>query len=284
MKNLIVAKIGTAVLTNGEIEKRIAVLAADMAQLLDAGFQILVVTSGAVGQGRKLFGDDFQPVSYPGLDERLIKKRAQASVGQSSLIRLYEREFDKLGYKAAQALLTQTNLAKDNVFLEIKAVIETLLSWGVIPILNENDVESDKELKYDSRDKRSFGDNDVLTKIICGMLMPALKAVIFLTDQDGVYESFPPQNNSKTISVIYDAPKILANLTDCTNKGGTGGMLRKVEIAQHLSLNGVSAYIANGVTPDVLARIILEKEDLGTFFPPFSQFTKGSAAHKTTKL
>ncbi len=211
---------------------------------------VLVVSSGAVASGMHKMGLSERPRSIP-------HKQAVAAVGQSALMDAWEAAFDKYDLHVAQVLLTGEDLANRRRYLNARNTLETLLSWGITPIINENDTVAVEGIK--------FGDNDNLSALIAGLVGAEL--VINLSDIDGLYDSNPKRNPSATLIPLV--PRVDQKILSCAapepGAVGTGGMLSKVNAARKCLALGIPMIIAPGRKRDVLLRLF-EGEELGTLF------------------
>ena len=255
----IVVKIGTNTLStkDGKMAlSRIYGFIEDIAELKNQGKEVIMVTSGAVGFGAK-------KLNIPKPDT-VETKQACAAIGQAKLTHFYEDAFDKFNITVAQVLLTEDDFDYRNRYLSIKSALNELLSFNVIPIINQNDTVSVSKSKQTL--KPSFGDNDKLSSLV----MSALNAdvLIILTDVDGLYDDDPRENkNAKLIPVVKEiTPEIVSLGFDASN-GGRGGMRTKLEAAQVATHSGGYAIIANGSKPNIVARIFSD-EEIGTIFMP----------------
>lgn len=266
MGEIIAVKIGTEALTgNGETEKTIVLLAEDIAAVVRSGKKILIVTSGAVGEGEKELFGDFPVVAFGNMNQAIIRKQAQAAVGQGSLITAYKKAFARHGLIAAQVLLTQSDFADQQNSLNICATIQTLLLNNLIPVLNENDVVSNEELCRETKQGIVFSDNDSLASVVAIKLL--LDGLVFLTDVKGVYENYPPRHGESPIAILHSIPYSLYSNSDNENKKGKGSMRSKVEAGIKVNSYGIPVYIV-GWEPRVLSRLLLNNERIGTFLPP----------------
>ena len=197
-----------------------------------------------------------------GLTERprsIPQKQAAAAVGQGALMEAWEAAFDKYDLQVAQVLLTSEDLSHRHRYLNARNTLETLLSWGIMPIINENDTVVVEEIK--------FGDNDHLSALIAGLVGADL--VINLTDIDGLYDHDPRIHGSaKLIPLVQrvDA-KVLACAAPEPGTVGTGGMLSKLNAARKCLALGIAMIIAPGKQRDVILRLF-DGENLGTMFVP----------------
>jgi len=247
----IVVKLGTGVLTDSRKQPdpaQLEQLVAQIAALRQAGRQVVVVTSGAVGAGMGALGFQSRPAD-------LAEKQACAAVGQSRLMAVYDQLFARHGLVVAQVLLTHDDLEHHERHLNARNTLVTLLDLGVVPIINENDAVSFTEIK--------FGDNDKLSALVASLLPADL--LVILTTVDGVLENFG-QASAQTIPVIEQIDGAIEDLAGgTTSETAVGGMKSKVDAAKIVVRSGIPLVIASGRKPDVLARI-LGGEDEGTLF------------------
>jgi len=250
----IVVKIGSGVLTedNGLNLKALRSISRQICQLADRGLEIILVSSGAMASGIKKIGLSKRPDEIP-------KRQAIAAVGQAGLIMEYEKSFARYNKKVAQILLTSDDLVNRKRYLNARNTLCTLLSWQVIPIINENDTVVVEEIK--------FGDNDNLAAMIT-LLMDA-DILINLTDIDGLYTRNPRKyQDAELISVVTTIKKDIEKYaSDIPGPLGTGGMLSKIIAAKKLTAAGIPMLIAGGEKHDILIKLFAGKEH-GTFFIP----------------
>jgi len=253
-KRLIV-KVGSNVLTKdqGLNLPVIYSLSKQISNLMDMGMDVILVSSGAMAAGQKKVGLLKRPEEIP-------KRQAIAAVGQTGLMLEYEKAFAVYDIKVAQILLTgdDLNTSRDR-YLNARNTMNTLLSWKIVPIINENDTVVVEEIK--------FGDNDNLSAMI-SLLMNA-DMMINLTDIDGLHTGDPRKNEN--VELISNVETINADLEkiagDIPGALGTGGMLSKVKAAAKLTQAGIPMIIANALLPDILLKLVAG-EPLGTFFIP----------------
>lgn len=249
-----VIKVGSNVLTkdNGLNVEVISSISGQICRLIDQGMEILLVSSGAMAAGVKKLGLPRRPDEIPG-------RQAVAAVGQAGLMREYEKAFEGHDKKVAQLLLTSDGLSNRRRYLNARNTLYTLLSWKVVPIINENDTVSVEEIK--------FGDNDNLSAMIT-LLMDA-DILINLTDIDGLYTKDPrtylDAELIPEVSAISRAIEKFA--TDIPGALGTGGMSTKIKAARKVTTAGIPMIIAKGYKPDILIRLF-DGESHGTFFVP----------------
>ncbi|MEW5821842.1 MAG: glutamate 5-kinase [Cyanobacteriota bacterium] len=278
----IVIKFGTNVVTkeSGDIAiGRIYTIIEDIAELHSQGKEILIVSSGAVGMGRKTINMDSKTKTLPLM-------QACAAIGQARLMYLYEEGFDKLSISIAQVLLTEEDFTDRKRYLNLRSTLNTLLEYKIIPIINQNDVVSTSELEpiAASEDRKvNFGDNDKLSALVMSKLDADL--LILLTDVDGLYNCNPKINSEAEI--IQHVEKItpeLENLCDdCNLNRSRGGMKSKLEAVKVAVNSGGKAIIANGKTLNIIKDIFDEKP-LGTIFLPVKHLSskKRWIAYATT--
>lgn len=250
----IVVKIGTRVITRDDgvlDQQRISQLAGELHQVLDSGRKVVVVSSGAVGAGMGRLGLESRPVDV----ERL---QAVAAVGQSLLVEVYDRSLAAFGRHAAQILLTAEDLEDRTRYLNARNTIRTLLEYGAVPIINENDTVSVDELQI------TFGDNDHLAAIVTNLIRAPL--LVLLSDVDGLYQGDPVDPASRVIPTVKQLDQSVFDLVRDRATGlSRGGMARKLEAARQATTAGENVIIAGGRTPGALAAI-LDGQQVGTLF------------------
>ena len=251
----ILVKIGSAVLTGEEgldlniIEQ----LVSDIAALRERGCQVVLVSSGAIASGKHRMGIKGKLKSIP-------QKQAAAAVGQGRLMRVYSNAFGKHGLFVGQVLLTMSDITDRKRFLNIRNTLFTLMDWGVITIINENDTVSVDEIK--------FGDNDHLAAMVANICEANL--VVNLTSTEGLYDRNPNSSKkAKLIPLVTEiTPEIEAAATDEATSVGMGGMKSKVLAAKKVIASGIPYIIAPGRRPGVLQEILDGKETGTLFLPP----------------
>ena len=249
-----VVKVGSGVLTreNGLNLNVIDDLTTDICALRKRGIEIILVSSGAIAAGLRKMGLSKKP-------DALSHKQALAALGQSDLIRVYEEAFGRHGAKAAQLLLTRDDLTHRRRYLNARNTLFTLLSWKIIPIINENDTVSADEIK--------FGDNDTLSAMVTNLT--EARILVNLTNIDGLYDKDPRVNKDAELIRVVDRVdrKIMRFASSIPGAMGTGGMASKVAAAKNVALRGVPTIIANGLRPRIL-RDVFSGKDSGTLFMP----------------
>lgn len=250
----IVVKAGSGVLTgkNGLNSRVINDLTGDIFFLMEKGLEIILVSSGAIAAGLKKVGLARRP-------ESISKQQAIAAVGQSSLMMAYEKAFGRYGQTVGQILITRDDLNNRHRYLNARNTIFRLLSWKIIPVINENDTVVVDEIK--------FGDNDNLSAMVTSMTESNL--LINLTDIDGFFDKDPRvHREARFIRVVERVDKnIMRYAGSIPGFLGTGGMASKVKAAQKAAVGGVPVIIANGRRRGVLRDIFMGKE-IGTLFMP----------------
>lgn len=250
----VIVKVGSNVLTeNSGLDLNVVrSISRQICRLIDRGLEVILVTSGAMSAGIRKIGLSKRPDEIP-------KRQAVSAVGQASLIMEYENAFERYGNKVAQILLTSDDLNNRKRYLNARNTLYTLLSWQVVPIINENDTVAIESIK--------FGDNDNLAAMIA-LLMDA-DILIILSDIDGLYAKDPRSNpDAELIPTVTTFKKSLEKVAgDIPGSLGTGGMLSKIKAAKKVTSAGVPMVIANGNVPDILEKLF-DGGSYGTFFVP----------------
>jgi len=254
----IVAKFGTSLLTAGTSKlnpDKMTDLVGQLARLHGQGAEIVVVTSGAIAAGREKLGLARKTSGIP-------YKQVLASVGQSRLMDIYERLFDRHGITVGQALLTKSDLRDRYGYLNARNTLLALIELEVICIANENDV-----VAVDEIEEAKFGDNDNLSAMVANLIDADL--LLIMTDIEGLYTADPNHDpNAKLIPLVEKIDARIEGLVSGSASGlGTGGMVTKIEAAKLATTCGVTVVIANGRQPDVLVRLAAG-ETIGTRFLP----------------
>jgi glutamate 5-kinase len=253
----VIVKVGSNVLTeeSGLDLNIVRSISRQICRLIDRGLEVILVTSGAMSAGMRKIGLSKRPDEIP-------KRQAVSAVGQASLIMEYENAFERYGNKVAQILLTSDDLNNRKRYLNARNTLYTLLSWQVVPIINENDTIAVESIK--------FGDNDNLAAMIA-LLMDA-DILIILSDIDGLYAKDPRIHpDAELIRTVTTFRKSIERAAG-ENPGslGTGGMGTKIKAAKKVTAAGVPMVIANGNIPDILEKLFDGADD-GTFFIPQSE-------------
>lgn len=250
-----VVKVGSALVTRdgqGLDRDRIRDWVEQIAGLGQAGLQVVLVSSGAVAEGRQRLGWRQRP-------HELYRLQAAAAVGQMGLVQAYESEFQRFGRHTAQVLLTHEDLADRRRYLNARSTLRELLRLGVVPVVNENDTVADDEIR--------FGDNDTLAALVANLVEAEL--LVVLTDQQGLFDADPRQSaGARLVSeATADDPRLLALCSDAPGVLGSGGMRAKVLAAARAARSGAATVIASGREPGVLSRLYAG-EAMGTRLRP----------------
>jgi len=247
----IVVKVGSSLVTNngeGLDHAAIAMWAEQMAALLASGYEVLMVSSGAIAEGMQRLGWTKRP-------QEIHQLQAAAAVGQMGLVQVYESCFARFDLRSAQILLTNADLAHPERNANAKATLETLLRLGVVPIINENDTVVTDEIK--------FGDNDNLAALVANLIHADL--LVILTDQGGLFTADPRRDASATLlsDVVAGDPALEKMAGGAGSEISKGGMLTKVLAAKVAAQTGAATVIASGHESRVLIRL-LAGEKIGT--------------------
>jgi len=265
----VVVKLGTSTVTGGgggvSVE-RVAPLVRSMAALKNAGRQLVLVSSGAVGVGAGRLG-----LHRSRLND-LATRQAAAAVGQSLLMHAYEQLFREHNVPIAQVLLTQDDFKDRGRYGNLRQTMERLLKLGVVPVVNENDTVSTDELEYlTGGPERVFGDNDRLAALVMSRLEAG--ALVLLTNVEGLFRNGPKRaalgqtvgDEAEVVRLVEEVTRELKAVAGGASAGGRGGMLTKLEAAEIAMRAGGVAVIANGARADVLEQIFAG-EAVGTTF------------------
>jgi glutamate 5-kinase len=250
----VVVKIGTRVLvqkTGRPDRRQMRNLVAELARIQKSGRELVVVTSGAIGAGMEALGMTERPSSLPDL-------QMAAAIGQTRLMSHYDELFSKLGCKIGQMLLTHADFRHKLRLMNARRTIENLMRNRVIPLINENDVVADEEIRADL----ALGDNDYLASLVVKLTRADL--LIMLTTADGVRQ---PAKGGRTSRLRYIETVNHRTLTLASAHGegiSKGGMVTKLKAARSAAKAGCCVVIANGRKTGTLTRI-MKGEDVGTF-------------------
>ncbi len=247
----IVVKVGSSLVTNegrGLDEQAIGEWCRQLSALVRDGREVIMVSSGAIAEGMKRLGWTTRP-------QELHELQAAAAVGQMGLAHMYETKLRENGLGSAQVLLTHADLADRERYLNARSTLLTLLTHGVLPVINENDTVVNDEIK--------FGDNDTLGALVANLV--EADALIILTDQKGLYTADPRRDPSATF--VHEARAGDAKLEEMAGGAGSsigkGGMITKILAAKRAAGSGASTVIAWGREPDALVRLT-QGEAIGT--------------------
>ena len=262
-RDRVVVKIGTTSLVGADGEpddERLGVFAQTVAEVMSAGFEVIVVSSGAIAAGLGPLDLSTRPADIPSL-------QAAAAVGQGRLLRRYARAFDALGLVSAQVLLTRYDFMHRQQYLNARNTLDRLLTFGVVPIVNENDTVAVDEI--------SFGDNDRLAALVANLTHA--KLLVLLTNAKGVHSADPRQNPD---APLLDEVEIITPELERAAAGGrgsdlsSGGMASKLTAAWVATFSGVGVIVADATEPNVIRKAV-SGERVGTYFHPRRQ--RGSA-------
>ena len=253
----IVVKAGTKVLTGRteQLDRAVLVsLAAQTAQARAAGAQVVLVTSGAIAAGR-------EALAARSPERGVLERQVLAAVGQGLLMHAYQEAFAPHGVTVGQALLTHHDVEDRQGYLNVRNTLEGLLTAGVIPIVNENDVVDTAEIRQER-----FGDNDALSSLVANLIDADL--LLMLTDSGGLFTADPHRDPGARLVERVDAvdDAVLALAQPTPNDAGRGGMLSKLLAAERSASAGVAVILAGGHVPDVVMRAA-RGEPVGTLFP-----------------
>jgi glutamate 5-kinase len=263
MAQTIVVKIGTSSLTQPQTGylalSTIARLVETLSQLRTEGYNVILVSSGAIGVGCARLGMTERP-------KTIALKQAVAAVGQGRLMRIYDDFFTTLGQPIAQVLLTRSDLVQRSRYVNAHQTFRELLQLGVVPVVNENDTVAVEELK--------FGDNDTLSALVASLV--GADWLFLLTDVDRLYSADPRSNpEAVPIDLVQNLDQ-LQGMQITTGKAGsawgTGGMVTKLEAARIATAAGVRMVIMEGQNPSKIQNV-LAGESVGTQFEPKTQPT-----------
>lgn len=253
----LVIKVGTSslILPNGKINLRaIDQIAFTLTTLKNEGYEVILVSSGAIGAGLHQLGLDKRPTT-------ISKQQAVAAIGQSELIKIYSQRFQSYNQAAAQVLLTRDVVDYPESRRNVINTIQELLEMKVIPIINENDSVAVDELDHLTK----FGDNDQLSAIVAQLSEADL--LIMLSDIDGFYSANPMTNKEAKLfeRITEITPELESAAGDEGSRFGTGGMSSKLKAAKRVLNNDSQMILANGRDPQIIFDI-LEGKTIGTHF------------------
>lgn len=257
----IVLKIGTSVLVDREKKISIAKMA-DLAKQVraarDAGIEAIIVSSGAIACGMETLGLVKKP-------KEIEKRQALASIGQVLLMKMYMEAFGYERLKVGQVLLTHEDIKNKDRCLNLMNTFSSLLDMDIVPIINENDALSFREIR--------FGDNDNLSALIAQITDTDL--LLLLSDVDGLYERDPNRfPNASIIRLVRKVDEGIERLAGGTrSEQSTGGMVSKLEAAKKAANYGIATRIVRGDLENVVGRV-LAGEEIGTLFLPERKMTR----------
>ena len=250
--NKIVVKVGSSLIIDGGRgldRKMIANWAEQMSELRANGVDVVLVSSGSIAEGITRLNLKTRPTNISEL-------QATAAVGQMGLVQAYEVCFQEHGLHSAQILLTHADLSNRKRYLNARTTLRTLLAYGTVPVVNENDSVSNEEIR--------FGDNDTLGALVANLIEADL--LIILTDQEGLYDSHPGHNPGAKLITHADAndPQLLSYAGPSSGHLGRGGMQTKVRAAHLAARSGTHTVIASGKCDNVILRLV-RGEAIGSF-------------------
>lgn len=250
----IVVKVGTSTLAHktGNLNiRRVENLCKVLSDLKNAGHEIVLVSSGAIGMGLSKLGVHSTPADIP-------TKQAAAAVGQCELMYTYDKLFSEYNHTVAQILLTGDDVENEERHSNFQNTIYRLLELGALPVINENDSIATDEIV--------IGDNDTLGAIVATSVDADL--MIILTDINGLYTADPRKDtNASLIKEVAEINEEIEKLGgDSGSKLGTGGMKTKVSAARIATDVGIDVVITNGKSPDVIYSIVEGNDFVGTRF------------------
>ena len=249
----IVFKVGTSTLTysNGKTNiRRMAKLVSILSDLHNEGREIVLVTSGAIGVGVGKLGLKERPKDTPG-------RQAAACIGQCELMFMYDKFFSEYSHTIGQLLITKSDVENDERRNNLINAFNTMLEYGAIPIVNENDSVAVEEIVY--------GDNDSLSAIVAKLI--GADALVILTDIDGLFDGNPQENPDARLIPVVDeiTSEIKALAGDAGSNRGTGGMITKLNAAEITTSAGIDTFIMSGTDPREIYKLI-DGHQTGTFF------------------
>ena len=248
----IVIKVGTSTLTHdtGRTNlKRMGELVTVIADLVNSGCQVALVTSGAIGVGVGKLGLERRPTDTPG-------RQAAAAAGQCELMFMYDKMFGEYGHTVGQLLITKEDIEDEERRAHLENTFEKLFEYGAIPIINENDSVAVHEIVY--------GDNDMLSASVAKLINA--DALVMLTDIDGLYDRDPSEDGARLIEVVDKiTPEIERAAGGARSSVGTGGMATKIAAARVATEAGIDAVVMNSEPTENIYKL-MEGESVGTLF------------------
>lgn len=252
-----VIKVGTSTLAHagGRLNiRRVELLCKILSDLKNAGHQLVLVTSGAIGMGVGKLGLPGRPADMPG-------KQAAAAVGQCELMYVYDKLFSDYHHTVAQLLLTAEDIKDPRRSVHVHDTLQRLLEYGALPIVNENDAVATDEIGIET----TIGENDTLSAIVAQLI--GADRLVLLSDIDGLYTADPHSDPTATLipEVREITPELLALAGGAGSAQGTGGMATKLRAATIAMEAGIEMYIANGESPEALYDLF-DGKPVGTRF------------------
>lgn len=259
----IVVKVGTSTLAHatGRLNiQRMERLCRVLSDLKNAGHEIILVSSGAIGMG-------VGKLNLPGRPADMPSKQAAAAVGQCELMYTYDKQFTEYSHTVAQLLLTGEDIKSEQRSRNVRNTLSRLLELGALPIINENDAVATDEIGVEN----TIGENDSLSAIVAAAIGADL--LVLLSDIDGLYDKDPRRHpDARLIPTVERVDDELFTLAEDSSTGlGTGGMITKLQAAAIATEAGCEMVIANGSKPEVLY-------DIAAGRPAGTRFLTGRAA------
>ena len=253
----IVVKVGTSTLAHatGRLNiQRMERLCRVLSDLKNAGHEIILVSSGAIGMG-------VGKLNLPGRPADMPSKQAAAAVGQCELMYTYDKQFTEYSHTVAQLLLTGEDIKSEQRSRNVRSTLSRLLELGALPIINENDAVATDEIGVEN----TIGENDTLSAIVAAAI--GADVLVLLSDIDGLYDKDPRHHpDARLIPTVERVDDDLYTLAEDSSTGlGTGGMVTKLRAAAIATAAGCEMVIANGAAPEVLYDIA-EGKPAGTRF------------------
>ncbi len=253
----IVVKVGTSTLahTGGRLNiRRVELLCKVLSDIKNAGHEVVLVSSGAIGMGVGKLGLSGRPGDMPG-------KQAAAAVGQCELMYVYDKLFSEYSHVVAQILLTADDIHDGRRSVHVHDTLERLLSWNALPIINENDAVATDEIGIQT----TIGENDSLSAIVARLVKADL--LVLLSDIDGLYTADPKKDPNAVLIPTVDriTDDVLALAGGAGSSLGSGGMATKLRAAQIAMDAGIDMVIANGEQPEILYDVV-DGKAVGTRF------------------
>jgi len=251
----VVIKLGTSTVVNAETNtlaiSRISRVVEVVVKLRELGYQVIIVSSGAIGCGSIRLGIKKKP-------KQVGKKQALAALGQIRLMSFYDSLFQAVGIVCAQILLTYANLDDRAQYDNAQKCLEELFRYGCVPIINENDTTATQEIR--------IGDNDTLSAFVANMT--SAEWLFLVTDVDGLHDKNPSEEGAKRIPKVRSFSNINADIGGSGTSFGTGGMTTKIKAAKLSVACGVRVVILSSKNVENIPAIINGSEDYGTQFLP----------------
>ncbi len=255
MPDRVVVKVGTRLVVDDEGRPRRRFLdhiCAQIRELIDAGTEVLLVSSGAVTVGWRM-------LPGPRKTLRVAERASAAAIGQPVMLRYWADSLAKVHLAPAQVLLTQDDVVNRDRCMRLRQTLEGLLAWGVLPVINENDSVTVEQV--------TFGENDLLAAMVAVAITPA-ELLVILSDQEGLYTADPRQSpRAELIRTVQPDEDVSRFAAGAGGPESLGGMAKKIQAARRATDCGIRVVIADGNVPEVLTRIV-RGEEIGTCMLP----------------